>query len=98
MRPDGAAKTAISRIPRTRPRGEDTGARPEIVSRLMSVEQVAEVLSCTPAAVRKWIYQRRLPVVKIGRLTRIRRADVGAIVANGLPATDDLRGAPRRAA
>ncbi len=52
---------------------------------LVNVDQAAELLGCTPAAVRKWLYQRRIPRVKVGRLTRLRLADVEAIVAKGLP-------------
>jgi excisionase family DNA binding protein len=54
------------------------------MSELLSVEEAAVMLSCSPAAIRKWVYQRRLPVVKVGRLTRLRRRDLEAVVANGL--------------
>jgi excisionase family DNA binding protein len=37
-------------------------------------------LACSPAAIRKWLYQRRLSSVKVGRLTRIRANDVEAFV------------------
>ena len=52
---------------------------------LLSVAQVAERLSVTEAAVRKWLAQRRLPVVKLGRLTRLRAYDLEAVVKHGLP-------------
>lgn len=54
------------------------------MDRLLSVKQAAEVLSCSEAAIRKWLYQRRLPVVKVGRLTRLRVGDLEALVAKGL--------------
>ena len=54
-------------------------------AQLLSVAQAAERLSVTPAAVRKWLAQRRLPVVKLGRLTRLRACDLADVVAKGLP-------------
>jgi excisionase family DNA binding protein len=53
---------------------------------LLSITQVAERLSVTEAAVRKWLAQRRLPVVKLGRLTRLRACDLEDVVKHGLPA------------
>ena len=50
------------------------------MDRLLTVKDAAELLSCSEAAVRKWIYQRRLPHVKVGRLTRLRLSDVKAVV------------------
>ena len=41
------------------------------------------MLACSQAAVRKWLHQRRLPSVKVGRLTRIRARDVEAFVRAG---------------
>jgi excisionase family DNA binding protein len=55
----------------------------DIMERLLSVKETAERLSCSPAAVRKWLYQRRLPRVKVGRLTRVRPRDLDAFVAQG---------------
>jgi excisionase family DNA binding protein len=51
---------------------------------LMSVPEAAEYLSCTPAALRKWILQRRLEPVKLGRLVRVRRQAIAAIAKHGL--------------
>ncbi len=50
------------------------------MDRLLSVKDAAALLGCSQAAVRKWVYQRRLPVVKVGRLTRVRLADLEAFV------------------
>jgi len=44
-------------------------------------------VACSEAAVRKWIYQQRLPKVKVGRLTRLRLSDVEALVSEGLVGT-----------
>ena len=55
------------------------------MTQLVTIEQAAELLACTPAAIRKWLYQRRLTPVKIGSLTRLRLADVERIINSGLP-------------
>jgi excisionase family DNA binding protein len=54
------------------------------MERLLTVKEAALLLSCSQAAVRKWVYQRRFPVVKVGRLVRVRPADLEATVAKGL--------------
>jgi len=51
---------------------------------LLTVKDAAQYLQCSEAAVRKCIYQRRLPFVKVGRLTRLRRQDVEALAGGGL--------------
>jgi excisionase family DNA binding protein len=55
----------------------------EGVDRLMTVKQAAEFLACSEAAIRKWMYQRRLPRVKVGRLTRLRLSDLESFVSGG---------------
>jgi excisionase family DNA binding protein len=54
------------------------------VDQLLTIKQAAQLLSCSEAAIRKWIYQRRLPAVKMGRLTRLRAKDLEALVSRGL--------------
>ena len=61
------------------------GSRLPVHPDLLSVPHVAERLSVTEAAVRKWLAQRRLPVVKVGRLSRIPCSVVALIVERGLP-------------
>jgi excisionase family DNA binding protein len=51
---------------------------------LLSIKQAAQYLACSEAMLRKWVHQRKLPVVKIGRLTRIRLDDLQAWVRLGL--------------
>ncbi len=53
------------------------------MEKLLSVKETAEWLGCSEAAVRKWLYQRRLRSVKVGRLTRIRPADIEELIAKG---------------
>ncbi len=56
------------------------------MDKLLTVKEAAGVLSCTEAAVRKWLCQKRLPRVKVGRLTRLRLKDVEAVLSQGLHA------------
>ena len=51
---------------------------------LISIKDTAKRLSCSEAAIRKWIQHGRLPCVKVGRLTRIREQDLEALVRLGL--------------
>lgn len=53
------------------------------MERLLSVKEAAALLGCSEAAVRKWVYQRRLAAVKVGRLTRLRQGDLEAFVQAG---------------
>jgi len=64
------------------------------MGQLITVEDAAKLLSCSPAAVRKWLYQKRLRAVKIGRLTRLRLADIEHVASAGFEA-DGPRGAAR---
>jgi excisionase family DNA binding protein len=60
------------------------------MDQLVTVKQAAEALSCSEAAIRKWIYQRRLPALKVGRLTRLRASDLETLLAKGLSRTPRL--------
>lgn len=55
-----------------------------MMEQLVTVKEAAHLLACSEAAIRKWVYQRRLPIVKVGRLTRLRQSDLEALVARGL--------------
>jgi excisionase family DNA binding protein len=66
------------------PDADPVGRRHDM-NQLLTVKQAAQLLSCSEAAIRKWVYQRRLPAVKVGRLTRIRATDVQRLCAAGLP-------------
>jgi excisionase family DNA binding protein len=50
------------------------------MERLVSVKEAAVLMGCSEAAVRKWLSQRRLRSVKVGRLTRLRITDLEAFV------------------
>jgi len=51
---------------------------------LLSVPQVAERLNVTRACIRRWILERRLAVVKVGRLVRIPLSEVERLIDSGL--------------
>jgi len=53
------------------------------MEQLLTVKEAARLLACSEAAIRKWVFQRRLPVVKVGRLTRLRQRDLEAFIAGG---------------
>jgi excisionase family DNA binding protein len=55
------------------------------MSQLLTVEEAAKRLSCSKAAIRKWILQKRLPVVRLGRLVRVRLEDIERVASVGLP-------------
>ena len=41
---------------------------------LLSISEAAEYLGMKPGTLRNWLSARRLPFVKVGRLTRVSRA------------------------
>ena len=53
------------------------------MERLLDVKEAAALLGCSEAAIRKWVHQRRLPAVRVGRLVRFRRQDLEAFVQAG---------------
>ncbi len=65
--------------------GERNGPKKPLIQ-LLTVKDAAQLLAVSEAAIRKWLYQRRLPAVKVGRLTRIRAADLEAFVSRRGPA------------
>lgn len=51
---------------------------------LLSIKDAAQRLACSEAMLRKWIHEKKLPTVKVGRLTRIRHSDIEAWLRLGL--------------
>lgn len=47
-----------------------------IQNRLLSTDEVAELLAVSPKTVRRWIAEGELPAVKLQRLWRVRSADL----------------------
>ena len=50
---------------------------------LLSVHQTADLLGVQPRTLYKWAHQGRLPVVKIGRLTRFRTSVIEKFIETG---------------
>jgi excisionase family DNA binding protein len=51
---------------------------------LVTIKDAAAQLACSEAAIRKWIYHRRLKPVKVGRLVRLRAEDIQRVAEEGL--------------
>jgi len=51
---------------------------------LLSVQQFADVLGVTPACIRRWILERKITTVKLGRLIRVPASEVERLVNSGL--------------
>jgi excisionase family DNA binding protein len=51
---------------------------------LLSVPQFAAALGVTPACIRRWILERKITTVKLGRLIRIPSLEVERLVNAGL--------------
>ena len=57
---------------------------------LLTIPETAALLRLKPSTVRAWVLRRKLPYCKVGRLVRIRRSDIEAvIVASSVPARDE---------
>ena len=50
---------------------------------LLRVNEFAAVLDVTPACVRRWLLERKIASVRIGRLVRIPRDEANRIVESG---------------
>ena len=68
------------------------------MDQLVTVDDAAQMLSCTKAAIKKWLSEGRLPRVKVGRLTRIRVSDIADVMTHGLPERGARTRRPARAA
>ena len=51
---------------------------------LLSVSQFADALGVTPACIRRWILERKITTVKLGRLIRVPSSEVERLVNSGL--------------
>ncbi len=58
--------------------GNQTGLDNSI--RLLDAEGAARYLSVTVWAIRRWVSQRRIPYLKVGRLTRFDRQDLDELI------------------
>jgi excisionase family DNA binding protein len=64
-----------------------------VPSRLLTVQQTAELLAVKPGTVRLWIGQRRLPMVRLGRSVRVPLAGLQELIVENTvpPCRDDRR-------
>jgi excisionase family DNA binding protein len=51
---------------------------------LLKIEDFAAALRVKPSCIRRWILERRITTVKVGRLVRIPTGEVDRIVRSGL--------------
>jgi excisionase family DNA binding protein len=51
---------------------------------LLTVSQAAERLNLTRSCLRRWILERRVATVKLGRLVRVPASEVDRLIATGL--------------
>jgi excisionase family DNA binding protein len=54
------------------------------MSELLTVREFAAALKVTQACVRRWLLERRINSVRVGRLVRIPRQELGRIIQEGL--------------
>jgi excisionase family DNA binding protein len=60
---------------------------------LLTLPEAAAVLRLKVSTLRAWLLRRRIPYCKVGRLVRIRRADVDSLVAASVvPAREGGKG------
>jgi excisionase family DNA binding protein len=52
------------------------------MNHLLTVKQAAKVPACSEAAIRKWIYQKKLRAFKAGRLVRVSEEDLWKFIGN----------------
>jgi excisionase family DNA binding protein len=58
---------------------------------LLSVVQFANALGVTPACIRRWILERKITVVKLGRLVRVPAGEIERLVNAGLRQARETR-------
>ena len=53
------------------------------MTNLLTVNETASKLSISPITIRKLIFRKQIPVVRIGRSVRIREEDAESIIREG---------------
>jgi excisionase family DNA binding protein len=66
------------------PRLADLAALLQSLPLFMTVAEAAEALGVTQSCIRRWILERRIATVKIGRLVRIPASEIQRIIESGL--------------
>ena len=64
-----------------------------MTDRLLNAAEVARRLNVSRSTIFAWVYQRRVPFVKLarGRALRFRECDVKRIIADGLHEPEEIR-------
>ena len=52
----------------------------EKMQALLKTKEAAQLLNLSENTIRQWIWQRRLPVVRIGRAVRLRKEDLEQLI------------------
>jgi excisionase family DNA binding protein len=60
--------------------GGGKGMSREKMQELLRAKEAAQFLNVSENTVRMWIWQRRLPVVRLGRAVRLRRQDLEEVI------------------
>ena len=58
---------------------------------LLRVDEFAAILDVTPAAVRRWLIERKIASTRIGRLVRIPRDEAIRLIETGFRPAKDSR-------
>jgi len=53
------------------------------MDKLLNISEFAGLLGVSSACVRRWVLERKVTIVKVGRLVRIPSAEFDRIVSNG---------------
>ncbi len=51
---------------------------------LLTLPEAADLLRLKTSTLRAWVLSRKIPYVKVGRLVRLRRADVESLISKSL--------------
>ena len=60
-----------------------------MTTELLNVAEAAAALTVKESTVRAWILNRKIPYCKVGRLVRVRRADVEEFISTSIVCPDD---------
>jgi excisionase family DNA binding protein len=66
-----------------------------VLDRLLTVEETANRLGTSVRFVRRLVFQRRIPYVKVGRHVRIAASDLEAFIAAGRVEAGTRRASPQ---
>lgn len=65
------------------PTGTDKQQAEQHRRRLLTVEDVAEIMSLQPKTIRAWVFRREIPFVRVGHNVRFRTELIDELITNG---------------